>query len=387
MEVVLAWVRRLLAFVYQLVGPQLPGRLCGRVYKLEEDPRLDPRCLKGLRESNMLEGLDVSGPTSSAAQAKLALDALDRIIGSSAVAPPIPPSVRQERMHITAADGTKVRLWVETPADQGYDARPCIVHVHGGGMAICSAGDFFYAKWRLELCKLGTIVVGVDYRPSAASRVDGGPAPFPAGLDDCVAALDWADAHRTERRFSSVVLMGESGGGNLAIATALKAASLSRGPRCDGVYAACPMISNLYHAGAPSGHLRSLVENRDYFLLTGAMRAMANVYTRASRPGKDRYPFAWPYWAMDDHLATLPPTVILLNELDPLRDEGAEFNLRLRRAGVPGYCFSLQGTTHAAELLLGDVLQDVQRFVLADIVRFGQTRASAEGCTGRSDGG
>jgi len=44
-------------------------------------------------------------------------------------------------------------------------------------------------------------------------------------------------------------------------------------------------------------------------------------------------PLAWPAFASEDDVRGLPPTVISVNECDPLRDEGIEFYRLLLRAG------------------------------------------------------
>ena len=59
--------------------------------------------------------------------------------------------------------------------------------------------------------------------PSSAPEV----APFPAGLNDCVSGLKWVAAHADELGIdpTRIVVAGESGGGNLTLATGLQAAS------------------------------------------------------------------------------------------------------------------------------------------------------------------
>jgi acetyl esterase/lipase len=56
--------------------------------------------------------------------------------------------------------------------------------------------------------------------PSSAPEV----APFPAGLNDCVSGLMWvlANAGHLNIDPARVIVAGESGGGNLTLATGLK---------------------------------------------------------------------------------------------------------------------------------------------------------------------
>ena len=63
-----------------------------------------------------------------------------------------------------------------------------------------------------------------------------------------------------------------------------------------------------------------------------------------------RNPLAWPGFAKEDDVAGLVPTMISVNECDPLRDEGIEFYRLLLRAGVPARCRQVMGTVHGTEL-------------------------------------
>ena len=76
-------------------------------------------------------------------------------------------------------------------------------------------------------------------------------------------------------------MSGESGGGNLTLATTLKAKRDGRLDQIDGVYAQCPYISNAY-ASQPS-ELASLYENDGYFLSCQMMGVLAKVYDPTGR--------------------------------------------------------------------------------------------------------
>lgn len=65
---------------------------------------------------------------------------------------------------------------------------------------------------------------------------------FPAGLDDCTAGLKWVQENKETLNISKVIVAGESGGGNLAIATTMSNKSL-----VDGTYAMCPYIAGELH--------------------------------------------------------------------------------------------------------------------------------------------
>jgi acetyl esterase len=61
-------------------------------------------------------------------------------------------------------------------------------------------------------------------------------------------------------------------------------------------------------------------------------------------------PLAWPSFATEDDVQGFPPTIISVNECDPLRDEGIEFYRMLLRAGVPARCRQVMGTIHGTEI-------------------------------------
>ena len=112
---------------------------------------------------------------------------------------------------------------------------------------------------------------------------------------------------------SKIIVSGESGGGNLTLATTLKAKKDEKLFQIDGVYAQCPYISNEYHQSI--NNLTSLIENDGYFLNVKDMAVMAAAYDGAD----SKNPLAWPLFASSDELSGLPPHVISVNELDPLR--------------------------------------------------------------------
>jgi acetyl esterase/lipase len=73
-----------------------------------------------------------------------------------------------------------------------------------------------------------------------------------------------------------------------------------------------------------------------------------------------RNPLAWPLFATVEDLVGFPPSVIQVNECDPLRDEGVTFYRRLVQAGVTARCVELMGTTHAAETMIWAVPEITQ---------------------------
>ena len=53
-----------------------------------------------------------------------------------------------------------------------------------------------------------------------------------------------------------------------------------------------------------------------------------------------------PQFAHDDLLATMPPTLVITAEFDPLRDEGEAFAARISSLGVPTSSIRYLGQIH-----------------------------------------
>ena len=95
--------------------------------------------------------------------------------------------------------------------------------------------------------------------------------------------------------------------------------------------------------------LPSMVENDLYFLNCQSMDLLVAAYDPTGQHAQD--PLCWPYFATAEDLAGLPPHVITVNELDPLRDEGMAYYRKLLGAGVRAVGRVNLGLTHGAELI------------------------------------
>jgi acetyl esterase/lipase len=203
----------------------------------------------------------------------------------------------------------------------------------------------------------------VEFRNGAGKH---GPFPFPAGLNDCASALAWVGENKGRLGITKLVVSGESGGGNLTLATVLKAKRDGTLGLIDGVYAQCPYISGLYADKHPA--LVSLYENDGFMIDT----AMAGALVKAYDPTGDNAtnPLAWPYHAEVAELAGLPPHVISVNQLDPLRDEGLAYHRKLLEAGVSSVSRTVNGTCHAGDCIFAEAMPDVYQATIRDIKGF-----------------
>lgn len=348
--------------------PILPGRLGTPGMLMNTDPRADPRMVAAMAPF----GLDIA-PEPAPVDANSPLDALLEYCAlaetgfegfNAALFADLAAieGVTSSTEVIQGIDGNDINLYVHR-SDNIDDPVPCVVHTHGGGMVILSAAGPGYTRWRDELAATGMVVVGVEFRNGAGKL---GPHPFPAGLNDCASAVKWVFANKEILGISKIIVSGESGGGNLSLATALKAKAERWLSHIDGIYAQCPYISNAWADKTPD--LPSLFENDDYFLNVAMMGALAKTYDPAGDNVDN--PLCWPYVAAKSDLEGLPPHVISVNQLDPLRDEGLRYFQKLLGAGVSAVSRTVNGTCHAGDCLFRAAMPEVYAATIRDISGF-----------------
>ena len=122
-----------------------------------------------------------------------------------------PPTLEIAKITDADVDGVPIRIYEGDGAPTGL-----VVYFHGGGYVLGSIG--LMDNVARELAHgAGAVVVSVGYRLAPED-------PYPAGLDDCERVTRWASANAG--RFGvppeKVVVAGESAGGNLAAAVALR---------------------------------------------------------------------------------------------------------------------------------------------------------------------
>lgn len=225
-----------------------------------------------------------------------------------------------------------------------------------------------HRRWTHSLAAKGVISVLVDYRNAYTAS---GHHPFPAGLNDCAAVVQYIAAHKSELGISKIILQGESGGGNLSITTAMKANREGWVSQIDGVFATVPYISGAYAwpLERQLKELPSLVENNGYLIQVENSAALAYYYG----PGDLENPLAWPYHASVEELKGLPPFILDMNELDPLRDEGLVFGQKLAAAGVHVESKVTSGIPHGAALVFRKMAPEFHNGAVRDIVAFARS--------------
>jgi acetyl esterase len=189
---------------------------------------------------------------------------------------------------------------------------PTIAFFHGGGWVIGDL-DTHDLTCRTIANESSAVVVSVDYRLAPEHR-------FPAAVEDALAATTWIADHLDDLGGTRVLgVAGDSAGGNLA---AVAAQELR-----DRVSAQLL----LYPATDIPGEYASRVDNGEgYFLEARTMAWFLEQYVDATCDLTD--PRLSP---LHGRLAGLPPAVVVVAELDPLRDEGKAYAEALEAAGVP----------------------------------------------------
>lgn len=263
--------------------------------------------------AHALEAMTAAGPpmhTLSPAEARAAMEAMR---GNTGV--PEPVGHVEDRLIPGLAGKQPVRIY--TPKGDG--PFPLLVYFHGGGWVVGSLNTVDVscrALTNLAEC----IVVSADYRLAPEHK-------FPAALDDCYAATRWSALHAASLNGSAdrIAVGGESAGGNLAAAVALKATE-------NGVPSLAYQLL-LYLVVDFRFDTPSYRENAEgYFLTKEMMEWFWAQYLARPEDGDD--PLVSPLRAADARLRGLPPAFVATAEYDPLRDEAAAYAARLRDAGV-----------------------------------------------------
>ncbi|UNO43005.1 alpha/beta hydrolase [Streptomyces sp. MST-110588] len=251
--------------------------------------------------------------------------------------------VRVEDRTLPVADGPDLTVRIYRPAARG-GPRPALIFPHWGAFV---TGDLDTPQtFALRIADLvGAVVVSPDYRLAPEH-------PFPAGLEDCYAALEWTAGHAAELGVDTdrIGLAGFSAGGGLAAGTALLARDRN-GPRVRYLYLLFPQLDDRLET--PSA--RSFVDTP--MLDRGCLELSWKHYLG----GAPASPYAAPARATD--LSGLPPAFVGTCEYDPLRDEGIIFAHRLVQAGRGTQMAHYPGTFHAS---VGIAHAAVSRRMVAD---------------------
>jgi len=280
-------------------------------------------------------------------------DARARYVASNAVYAPETPALDETRDLSIAGPAGDIPARLYRPKASGDGTVPLMVFVHGGGWVF---GDL---ESHDHVCRslaheAGCLVLAVDYRLAPED-------PFPAGLEDCMAALDWAAANASSLGADPARLAvgGDSAGGNLSAVMAQQA-RVRGGP--DVVFQLL-----LYPATDFVADNDSLRENADGFLLTKeAIDRFAGLYVPEDQDRRD--PRISPIYGA---LAGLPAAHVITAEFDPLRDEGAAYAQAMSAAGVDVTYAMHAGMVHGF-MRMGAIVDDANSAIRESAARMRQ---------------
>ncbi|HME25735.1 MAG TPA: alpha/beta hydrolase [Acetobacteraceae bacterium] len=236
-----------------------------------------------------------------------------------------------------AGPGGELRLRIYRPTGPG--PFPLLAFFHGSGFVLCSL-DTHDGMCRHLCASAECVVVSVDYRLAPEHK-------YPAGLDDCVFATKWIAEHAVELEGDAarLVVGGDSAGGNLAAAVALRIRDAG-GPRVIGQLLIYP-VTDYHTPGTPSYR-----DNADgYGLTRDTMVWFWDHYL--TDPAEAADPYVSPLRARD--FSGLPPAIVMIAEYDPLRDEGDYYAEKLRAAGTPAITSRWDGMNHGFLFWVGRV--------------------------------
>jgi acetyl esterase len=208
-----------------------------------------------------------------------------------------------------------------------------IIHFHGGGWTL---GDLDTADHTArKICRqMGAIVISCTYRLAPEN-------PFPTAFEDALAATRWALSHIEELGGDPqrVVIAGDSAGGNLvaAVTIALRDDPRIEQPALRAQLLLYPGVDVRDSALQAPSYLADLDPSTRAAMLDVCIKA----YVQCGSRGDWRVS---PLAAAD--LSCLPPALVVVLSVDPLRDQGVMYAQRLQEAGVACELIEYPHLTH-----------------------------------------
>jgi len=273
--------------------------------------------------ADILEALDAGFPpvhTMTGAQARA-------VIRSRFVAPATPEGVGEIRDASVRGPAGDIAVRIYRPSSMPGPV-PTLVYAHGGGFVFCDL-DSHDGLCRAFANLLPAVVVSVDYRLAPEHR-------WPAAAEDVFAVAQWAarNADALGGDASSIIVGGDSAGGNLAAVTALMARDCGA-PTLAAQLLIYPMIA------ADFGTESYRLFGDGFYNPRPALQWYWDQYVPSSADRLD--PYAAP---LHGDLQGLPPAVVVIAGHDPLRDDAIAYCDALEAANVPTVRCRYDGGIH-----------------------------------------
>lgn len=273
----------------------------------------------------------------------------------AALPPPDLTGLTITQVQVPFSGGRDVPVTLLRP-EEAAAVRAALLYLHGGGF-VAGDVDTEITGAAMLARDLGIFVASVEYRLAPEN-------PYPAGLDDCMAALSWLhrEAHTVGIDASRIGVFGQSAGGGLAAALALRARDEGGPPLC------------YQFLGIPELDDRLDTPSMARFVDTPMWsRPNAELSWRYYLGGlTEEVPcYAAPARATDVH--GLPPAYVSAMEFDPLRDEAIDYAKRLLQAGVPVELHVYPGTFHGSAAIPNARVSRSMQAETVDALRRGLT--------------
>lgn len=241
--------------------------------------------------------------------------------------PYIPEAVHQVEDRIIAGAGGELPIRIYRP--QAHGILPIIVYFHGGGWVLADL-DTYDSSARALANASGAIVVSAHYRQAPEHK-------FPAAHDDAFAAYLWtlANAEYLQGDPARVAVAGESAGGNLAAAVAIRARDerIQQPLHQALIY---PVVNCAFDTPSQQQHYDAQP------LSTPMLSWFYEKYLSTPADGAN------PLFSIlrTPDLSGLAPATVITADIDPLRSEGEAYAQRLQHAGVAVDYRNYEGVTH-----------------------------------------
>ncbi len=241
------------------------------------------------------------------------------------------PAAIENRTIPGGPGGKDISITIVRPANSNNQTLPVVMYFHGGGWVL--GGFDTHERLVREIAnKANVVVVFVNYTPSPEAK-------YPVALEQAYAATKWVSENgRTINvNSSSLAVVGDSVGGNMAAAVTLLAKEHG-GPQIRFQVLFYPVTNANFDT--PS----YMTYQNGYWLTRDAMKWFWSNYLTNQTNVKD--PTVSPLQASIEQLKGLPPTLVINGANDVLRDEGEAYALKLSEAGVPVTAVQYQRTIH-----------------------------------------
>jgi acetyl esterase/lipase len=275
----------------------------------------------------------------------------------AAQGPKAPAGVTWEDRRIPGPDGApEVAVRLYRPPGNA-ETHPGVIYIHGGGFCVGSV-ETEHVGAASTCAKAEAVVASVEYRLAPEH-------PFPAGLEDCYAALRWMNDDATALGVDPdrIGVIGQSAGGGLAAGLALLARDRGGPALCYQVLGIPELDDRL--------ETPSMRQFTDTPLWNRPNAIMSWRHYLGDSPGEVS-PYAAPARAQD--LTGLPPAYISTMEFDPLRDEGIVYAMRLLEHGVSVELHQFPGTFHGSALVVNAEVSKRSTHEMSDALKRGLRR-------------